>query len=147
MADDGSVFRPVGNEITCHFKDLVGVAHGSDDGDLFSHQGEKVDGHWLLVYGHDTQRGAFLGRCQRGVDDRGCPGRVELNVGARPPREHRLPLTVQLDETAGDVFVSGVDHGIGSDLECFVEAYRDQVGHRHMADTQGFEGQVSPETL
>ena len=121
MADDQRVFLPVRDEIGSHLEDLVGVPHAADDGDLVAHHVDELDGDRFLVHADDSEGGALLGGGQRGVDDRGHTGGVQVNVGAGLSGEHRFALTVQFDEALHDILFGGVDDGVGADLQRLVQ--------------------------
>jgi len=83
----------------------------------------------------------LLGCRERGVDHGGRSGGVEVDVGACLPGVQRVSLAMQRDEAADDVFVGGVDHCVGTDLEGLVQACWNQIGHRHVSHAERFEGQ------
>src|SRR6185437_17024415 len=141
VADDQRVFLPVRHEIVGHLEDFVGVTHASDDGDLVAHHVDQVDGHRLLVDADDCDGGALLRRRQRGVDDGGHTGGVEIDVGARLSGEHALARAVQFDQARHDVLLGGVDGGVGADLQRLFQPAGEQIHDDDMAHTKGFEGQ------
>ena len=89
----------------------------------------------------DCQCGAHLGSRQSGVHHGGHTGGVEVDVGAGLAGKPALALAVQRDEARYDVFVGGIDDGVGADLQSLVQTGADQVNDHQMLHAKGFESQ------